>query len=567
MATRSPQDTPLVKLRPEASTRFQGAVAPQINTTALGTVSKVLQAKDKAQTEFIQTSTENKLEELRLQGQTALSEHEGISSLDASRKINEKYQSGAQKILESVPEQLRPQLENSVVKSGVRFNSFVTPYVHQQVKKVEKAAYDTKVANDANAAVESSGDMNSFLNEGLPAVAESIALRARKLYGDDPNVMTKSGVTTGELVQAEVQKGLSETIFSAIKIQADTGNVEHAKSLNENLNGNLVTADKLKVAKLFKKLEQNDEVRLPVDMAITISKMAGGNIVYANELAKKFAPDTKTYLKVRDILRADEEIEKKQKAKNDDDLIAKYHDQAEKGTPVTADQLNQITDFKKIKSFSTYLHSSPNGARVSTEETTEKLNTVFGSDNLEDITSLNLKAYKHLLSPSDYKEYDKLQKDMTKKDEKGRYKASQSDYREVMDYVLPLYSGKTKREKEQLKLLAIKEYNRIRDTHPEYHVSDIKKAFAASYVDRAYTPRQETGFFSFDIPAKVSTTLDPFEGKTIDPSWKDYLRKRYRRNLGSKYTEDFEVKMINSLIERHGEDIIKNPMPVRSKAP
>jgi hypothetical protein len=118
--------------------------------------------------------------------------------------------------------------------------------------------------------------------------------------------------------------------------------------------------------------------------------------------------------------------------------------------------------------------------------------------------------------------------------------------------------GKPRADQKKIMDLAMMEYERVRDANPNFTIADIRKSVTNRlFKEGVQTVEVPTWFgLSSKKVTKVAETLDPLGGKEVHSSWRLFLRNKFK----DKLNEDLENKLLQELMNRHGEEAIKRPI-------
>ena len=549
MGLRSPQEMIRPsRLQPQPSIRFQGAQAPELNVDPL---IKRAQQIDEQQLRLAQANADNEQEEIRIRAQGELAMAKGMDSVEKSQALEQKVSQDYDKIIQKYPTRYQPILKAQAASNLNKFRVFQVPYVSGQVNQVVDKTFDVQLSNKMNFAIESSGDQELFSNQALAEVAQSLQEKARRKYGNAP-----------EVEQYIVGKGISETIRRSVEQQLRAGNMGIATQIMQNHNDKVSPADRDKINKALRIAEQDQTTREPLDMATMIMREVGDDLVAAENMARELAPNTKVYKDVRDVIRTQFKIKKDQDERSDLDTMSQLTDKLSRGEMPSSAEFNSIRDFEKRTKFINSVNKSKGTLGIVTnQQVREQLLEQLSNATPEDAEQINLKAYKLELGAEDYSMLEKLKTDLAKKDANGRYKARSSDFREIKAMVNQFSRGLSLDKREKLSTLAMKEYERVRDTNPNYDIAEIKKSVTGRLFRDGLITEEKSRFFGLfkSKQTKVAETLDPMQGKQVHSSWRNYVRQRY----GDRLNEDTEAKVLLELIRLHGEDTVKRPFAKR----
>jgi hypothetical protein len=560
MGFRSPQETQKVALRQEATTRFQGAVAPKIDTQYIDSFSKRLAERQQEQLQFVKYGIANEGDKERVKAQASVANSEGPAALLESQAQRTQLERALNKKLELIPEHLRPDASMEVQKTLNQYDSFAIPYSYSQVKKSQDEVIKTRIANDMNNIAEVSGNPDA-VNAGFETLTETITARAMKPYRDLPmDTDLGNGMTVGDMVNSEVRTGQSKSLAKAIESQLGAGQMPIAKTLLQNHNDKLLPTDRNKILKAFKKAEEKQQTRTPLDLVEYAKAEAGDDLTAADEILFRLAPDTKTYKDSVKILRSRYKLVQEEVDLRDYKIVDQLTQNIYKGQYPTADQLNQISGYERRQSFINAVNRSQGSLGVITnQQVKEDLLNRLSNATPEEAAKINLPAHKLYLGPSDYSMLEKLQTDLFKKDASGRLKASQSDFKQVRGMIKILAQEKkitSKKQFQELESLAMHEYERVRDTNPNYQISDIKKSVYNRIQREGFMT--EKGFWS--DTTKIAKSVDPLQGKQVHTSWRNMIRTKYK-----DHSEDEQNKLMIKLIDTYGEEAIAKPFPLPPK--
>lgn len=549
MGLRSPQEMLRPsRLQPQASIRFEGAQAPQLNVDP---IIKRTQQIEEQQLKLAQANADNEQEEIRIKAQGELAMAKGMNSVEKSQALEQKIVQDYDKVIQKYPTRYQPILKAQAENNLNKFRVFQVPYVSGQVGTVVDKTYDAQLSNKMNFAIESSGDQELFSNQALAEVAQSLQEKARRKYGNAP-----------EVEQYIVGKGISETVRRSVEQQLRAGNMGVATQIMQNHNDKVSPADRDKINKALRKAEQDQSTREPLDMATMIMRETGDDIVAAENMARQLAPNTKVYKDVRDVIRTQSKIKKDQDERSDLDVMSQLTDKLSRGEMPSPLEFNSIQDFEKRTKFISSVNKSKGTLGIVTnQQIREQLLDQLSNATPEDAEQINLKAYKLELGADDYSMLEKLKVDLAKKDANGRYKARSSDFREVNAMVNQFSRGLSKDKRQKLSTLAMKEYERVRDANPNYDIAEIKKSVTGRLFREGLITEEKSSFFGLykSKQSRVVETLDPLQGKQVHSSWTNYIRKRY----GDRLNEDSEAKVLLELMKLHGEETLRRPFAKR----
>jgi hypothetical protein len=549
MGLRSPQEMlRQTRLQPQPSVRFQGASAAQIDTQFLNTAQRVIQSKDEEQLRLAKANSDNEQEELRIKAQGELASAKGMDAAEKSASLERKLQDEYDKVLQKYPTRFLPELKAQSANNLNKFRSFQVPYVTSQVNEVKNKTYDVQLSNKMNFAIETSGDPDLFSQGALPEVVQALSEKATRQYGNAPQV-----------VEYVVQKGVSETIRRSVEQQLRGGNLQGASSIAQLHNTKLIPSDRDKVNKLFKSAEEKEATRLPLDLATQIMKETGGDLVAAESMAREIAPDFQTYKKVRETIQTQFKLQKNEIERADMEVMADITEKLNTGRMPNPAEINSIQDFDTRTKFVNQINKNRGANAAVTDQTVyNSLLDKLSNATPEEAARVNLNAQKPFLGAEDYTRLERLKMDLSKKLADGRYRASQSDFRQVRSMVNQFSRGKSRSDQKKIMDLAMAEYERVRDANPNFTIADIRKSVTNRlFKEGVQTVEVPTWFgLSSKKVTKVAETLDPLGGKEVHSSWRLFLRNKFK----DKLNEDLENKLLQELMNRHGEEAIKRPI-------
>lgn len=547
MGLRSPRELLRPsRLQPQPSVRFQGAQPTQINVKPF---LERAQQLDEMQLKLAKVNADNEQEERRIKAQGELATAKGMDAVEKSRILEQKISEDYEKSIQKYPTRYQPILRAQAASNLNKFRVFQVPYVANQVNQVADKSFDVQLSNKMNFAIESSGDQELFSNQALAEVAQALQGKAQRKYGDAP-----------EIEQYIVQKGISETIRRSVEQQLRAGNMGIASQIMQNHNDKVTPADRDKINKALRIAEQDQATREPLDMATAIMRETGDDLVAAEQMARQVAPNTRVYKDVRDIIRTQFRIDKEQKERADLDTMSALTDKLSRGEMPTSQEFNSIRDFEKRTKFINSVNKSKGTLGIVTnQQVREQLLEQLSNATPEEAEDINLKAYKLELGAEDYSMLEKLKVDLAKKDANGRYRARSSDFREVKAMVNLFSRGRSRKIRDKLMQLAMQEYERVRDTNPNYDIAEIKKSVTGRLFREGLITEEKDGFFGKTKTTRVAETLDPLQGREVHSSWRNYIRKRY----GDRLNEDQEAKVLLELINLFGEETLKRPFARR----
>lgn len=549
MGLRSPQEMlKSGRLQPQPSVRFQGAQAPQLNVDPL---IKRAEQIEQQQLKLAIANSDNEQEEIRIRAQGELAVSKGMDAVQKSQALEQKISQDYDKVLQKYPVRFQPYLRAQAGGNLNKFRAFQVPYVSGQLNEVVNKTFDVQLSNKMNFAIESSGDQDLFSNQALAEVAQSLKEKAQRQYGNAP-----------EVEQYIVSKGISETIRRSVEQQLRAGNMGVATQIMQNHNDKVTPTDRDKINKLLQSAENDQNTRLPLDLATQIMKEAGDDLVAAERMARQISPNTKVYKDVRDVMRTQFRIDKEQKEKSDLDVMSQLTDKLIRGEMPSSSEFNQIKDYQRRTQFISSVNKNRGTLGVVTDQNVkEELLNKLSNATPDEAETINLKAFKYQLGAEDYTMLERLKVDLSQKDASGRYKARSSDFRQIREMVNQFSRGLSTDKRTALQNLAMKEYERVRDANPNYDIAEIKKSVTTRLFRDGLITKDRSRFFGLykTKETSVAETLDPLQGKQVHSSWVNYIRKKY----GNRLNEDTEAKVLLELIKLHGEETLRRPFAKR----
>ena len=188
-------------------------------------------------------------------------------------------------VIDNVPKAYSstPEFRGTMLQERGKFQRHTISYTNAQARKLEDESYKTRVANDMNNMVEHAGDVAYVSGPGISVIEKSIRDNAARQFGDDPSLILESGVSVGEVVEAQVFAGVSESLTKTIQQQLISGRPDLAQqTLGVNID-RIGPADRIKIKNMIKKNTENTEDSTSLGLAEEAFRVSGGDRVLGSE--------------------------------------------------------------------------------------------------------------------------------------------------------------------------------------------------------------------------------------------------------------------------------------------
>jgi len=563
MGLRSPQEIKQTALRPEASTRFQGAVAPKIDNTFLATASKAISAVEDLrqktadkylveQEKFLSADAENKSEEIRLKYQGELAQQKGTNAIENSSILRDKMRKDLGELVQKYPQGFQQLVQMKADKASNKYYAFHVPYVAGQANKVKDDTYKAQIQNSMNNVVENSASVDFVSNEGVNQVAFHISEQADRM-GASP-----------EYKDHLISKGVSGTVLKSIDMQLKSGAHPTAQKLFEANKFRMTAGDEAKALQMFKSAAENEATRTPIDKAMNIIDEVGEDYALADRMAKTMAVDEKERTQIMANIKSHISMKKETDLMQDKKVIATLTEKVNvKRQMPTVQELNQIKDYKVRSAFAKAINDGKGTlGNITDQQVYDDLLEKLATATPEQAKEINLPSYKAFLGSSDYSTLEKLHVDLFKKDTSGKYRASQSDVGAILKDVTVYAAGKklSRSQTKDFKKLAMEEYNRVRDSNPQYNLKQLKSSVLNRLYEKGLEEKTVTHWFSPDEKkvSGVAKSVDPLNGLKINGSWRSMLSNKY------PYASEEQIdQMIININKKLGPEALAKPVSIK----
>lgn len=545
------RDISMVKIGKSGTTRFQGAVAPQIDKTFISTARAGLNARQKQeeknrkeQLDFVTTSIDNEAENYVIEANAELAQVDGLNAMDKSIKLRQKLQARFEKRKEKIPEQFIPYVDQILEKKLTRYNKFAVPYTLGQVKKVHDEANKTYLANSINEAIEDSGDIQTFNREALAKVTYAAGKLAAKKYGDDT-----------ELIQEAVTKSISESIRRSVEQQAFLGRFDKSVQLLEEFDDELLPDDRVKALKLI----QNARSDIGDKEASTLARMAmaesDGNPEVGLAYIRGAATNDKQAKSAEFFFRSELTAKKQAETNKIESIHARVNKAIARGEspqpiimelPPGEERDKAINRYNENRGLENVLTDFSAVDRLS-----KRLSNAISARELPDDL---IESHRHLISPKDMRPLEDWFNRLKGSDSREAMRVSRLND-SLVDDTFDNWAKQNRvrgSDRGMARLAVQEEVERVLTVNPRITGRELKAKILNTLRDRGIKEEVTKRWYWFDKTTKsVSPSLAPDNSPTPHRSWVEAIRQA-RPN----YTDS----QINAAIQ----ELIKNNVDVTS---
>lgn len=541
MGLRSPQEMQKVAIKPQGTTRFSGLRAPLVDKDFLTTYSQALdlhESRRLKQIEFVKAQIGNDADGDVIEAQGKLSSAQGLNALKTSKQQEAELQKKFDARLAKIPEDFRPYAAQVVQSKLNKYNRFATPYTAGQAKKVEDDTYTLQVANESNNAIENSGDMEYLDSEGILRVKDAIV---------------KSSANRGlspEQAEYNVNLGVSSVVRRSVEQQAKIGpdGLTRANELAKLHNDKLLPADRIKVLNALRTAEKDLGTREAIVLADIAYEQAAGNPAMADQFIRDNAKNTSVARQSSIMLNNRLRNEKAAKTKQIEDATADVYEAVEKGQDPNSLIQNIPWPYRE-KVLESLNKNQGMTNRLTDTASYETLLERF-RNNPTAAANTKLGGFKGLLSPRDYRTFEKWQTNLKKSqtDEVARAQLGNDD--EVQKSISRFLTAKGVRGKQaraQATSFAYARYMQLLEENPKSTRKQIREV-----LDRELN---ENGVKEVEVKNKLTLGLfwnksknapnpdlvKPDTTPTVDPSWINAIRESNPQATESYINRTIEI--------------------------
>ncbi len=338
-ATRTPQQLLRpASTRPTPSASFRAdPSSTQISTKFIDTTASALksaearkQKVDKEKLDFAKVSFKNDMATARVQSEADLAKAKGVNALEKVTSIKQEFTRQMSERLDKVPAKYRDSydIQSEALRASGEYDRFAIGYTAGETRKYVDDSYTTDIANEMNSMVDNAGDVKFLADTGLPRVVTAIRTRAERTYGDDrARVLNASGVTAGEMIDAQVVAGSSEAIRKSIQQQLVVNEFEKAAGTLKLFENEIVPDDRVKILKMINTAQKKEKVSRSIALGEEAFRLADGDLVMAEKIILSRVGDNLDDFKTAmDHAKGKATIRETQKKKNIEKTFTEQYD-------------------------------------------------------------------------------------------------------------------------------------------------------------------------------------------------------------------------------------------------
>jgi len=487
MGLRSPQEMNIVKATPAETTRFQNIQPANISTEFIDTLSNDIKVDEAARLErekqkfnLAKASFQNVGDDLRVQAQARTANATGLNAAKEGKTQAEWLKKSLEDKFDKVPEVYKPYLKGEVDNTMSKFQGFAVPHSYSQAKQVEDATFKTRIKNDINGLIESSGDIERFAGEGLAGLEYQARQNATRRYGAEAT----------DLVNTEVEMVKSEAVRRSIEQQVAVDRFDLAGEYIDRFNEELTPGDRMKAIKAItdgQKKKGTLDASTLADQAYT---QAGEDLNLAYNFINKSAKNDQEKKQALAFVSQRALLQAKQKDKNDDNIIAKLNTKVRSGEAVRPQDMEGLSEDKK-QAWVDRLNKNRGGLNVVTDwnlfnKTSERIDKAVSIAEVKDI---NLESLADRISPSQMVVLERKKNRLQKAENDEIVAAQQSTSKEISDIVksIAIQKGIPTRGKEwgQLNVLADTRYTQLQVENPRATRQEMRQKITAELLRNA----------------------------------------------------------------------------------
>lgn len=292
MGLRTPQQLDTTKQQAMPSVRVNAIKKEDLSANFLDTFAKTTDnytnaqlVQDKKMTAIVGARARELMEKESVASQGEVAKVQGWNVLQTSKEQADGLQQKLMDIKGQFHEKYEPYLENIRLDVMNRFTQSTQPYVNNQLKKTTNDTYAALIANEMNATILNSGDLNTF-SSNLERVKNIVREKAYVQRGEDENAEVAPGMTLKSLIDNETNAATSKTVANSVIQLADLGNLANAKALFEKHDADMNADDRLKAVEAMKRAMNSDDSKAATAAADIIQKKAN-DLVEAEKMASE----------------------------------------------------------------------------------------------------------------------------------------------------------------------------------------------------------------------------------------------------------------------------------------
>jgi len=486
MGLRSPQEMQRVRATSPESTRFQNVAPNNISSQFVDTLAGGLKQeealrleREKEKLNLSKATFQNIGDDLRIQAQAKTANATGLNAAKQAKEQADWLQKSLEEKFDKLPEVYKPYLKGEVANTMTKFRGFATPHAYSQAKQVEDATYKTRIKNEINGLIESSGDIETFAGEGLAGLEYQARQSATRRYGAEAS----------DLVETEVEMVKSEAVRRSIEQQVAVDRFDLAGQYIERFNEELTPGDRMKAIKAITDAQKKKGTLDASTLADQAYVQGGEDLNTAFDIINKTAKNDQEKKQALAFVSQRALLQAKQKDKNDDNIIAKLNNKIRSGEAVRPQDMEGLSEDKK-QAWIDRLNKGRGGLNVVTDWKTfnDLSDRLDKATTAAEVSDINIDVRADVLAPEQRRILEVKKGRLQKAENDEVIAAQQSNSKQVSD-VLSAYAkqkGISTRDKEfgELRVLVDTRYNQLLVENPKATRQEIRQKIAAELQQR-----------------------------------------------------------------------------------
>ena len=549
----STRPTPSVSFKADPSaTQISGQFLQTI-----GTAEKAAEARrqkaEKEKLDFAKISFKNDMATARVKAESDLAAAKGVNALEKVSSIKQEFTRQMSERLDKIPERYRDSydIQSEALRASGEYDRFAIGYTAGETRKYVDDAYTTDIANEMNSMVDNAGDVRFLATTGLPRVATAIRTSAERTYGTDRSkVLNASGVTAGEMIDAQVAAGVSESVRKSIQQQLVVNEFDKAAGTLKIFENEIVPDDRVKILKMIDTARKKEESTRSIALGEEAFRLAGGDLVMAeNIILSRSGDDGKVFKIAMDHVKGKSAIRETQKKKNEEKIFTEQYDKFIKTGSFDAAAMKTLPPEEANKLIEMINKNKGGPATVTDQAAKVKIFNEVERMSDQEFVALEInKVYAPYLSAKD-REILEVQQRYTRKQIASEYTHGQKYNRSIprdvaFSFMQSLGIFKDDPNAGEFSRMVEEAYGQIVTENPKSTEMELRKKLTRQVRDKLTTTEIESSWFGPDEEVTKFVDIEDIpetlrEDRGFEGSAEVRRIQELRQRLGKRpYTED-----------------------------
>lgn len=569
MAITLPQEQETLSVKSSPSTRVKMDSAPKLNDSFLGKLAENLEREERAQigsksseAKTASKRAENELRRYRVDSEAAIAVTEGGNTVKAFNDEIKSFDDKANKYIQSLPEAFQGEARLQYDTQRTRLYEMGVPKTLKEVKGLQVQTMDDNLKGRIDDAIFMSTDTDKFGREGLPSIFQAAVDSAKSKYGENMNA-TIGGVKISEIIQNDVDRVMSNSVYLAIKNQASYGAVKDANKLAADYGKLLNPEDMRKVSLELDKAQKENNTTMALEISNRARQMHPDNLVAQEKFINDNATSGDVYKESLEIARTNFRVARAQEELVRSKKVAESYDMADNlidsGGAIDSNFLRRVPQ-KDRSALLSYISKRKSGTAITTDDKLYMSLHNMYKNQPDKFANYVLRQHKDRLSQEDLRRLESSQRNIIESNRSEESRIDRMTERRLSD-IVELFARDNGID-DETNLAKLYQFSReflegfqkqSGKTELEMR-NEFKKLL---YEKGAIRTKRFFGLFSDRVEAAESINVDltPAKGDIkAHPSWYDAFQANQKRR-GKNYMTRQQMELAIEKLKQQGVNV------------